>query len=64
MKVSSPPKRKASEDPRVAEEKRRRRMVSFGLALLAVPMIAAAMWFATTIGLATTNAVLWGWRLW
>lgn len=60
MKVSSPPKRKASEDPRVAEEKRRRRMVSFGLALLAVPMIAAAMWFATTIGLATTNAVLLG----
>lgn len=52
--------KKVEENPRVAEEKRRRRMVSFGLALLAVPMIAAAMWFATTIGLATTSAVLLG----
>ncbi|WP_120004683.1 PspC domain-containing protein [Nesterenkonia muleiensis] len=48
------------EDPREREEKRRRRMVSYGLLLLAIPLIAAAMWFATSIGLATTNAVLLG----
>ncbi|NDK32890.1 PspC domain-containing protein [Nesterenkonia haasae] len=60
MRVSPPPTKRQEENPRVAEEKRRRRMVSFGLALLAVPMIAAAMWFATTVGLATTNAVLLG----
>lgn len=53
-------KSKPQEDPRVREEKRRRRMVSFGLVLLAIPMIAAGVWFATTIGLAATNAVVLG----
>jgi phage shock protein PspC (stress-responsive transcriptional regulator) len=58
--VSTPSAKRAAEDPRVAEETRRRRMVSLGLALLAVPIIAAAVWFATTVGLATTSAVLLG----
>lgn len=59
-RVQAAPKAKPQEDPRVREEKRRRRLVSFGLLLLAIPMIAAAMWFATTIGLAASNAVLLG----
>jgi hypothetical protein len=58
--VSTPGATRAAEDPRVAEETRRRRMVSLGLALLAIPIIAAAVWFATTVGLATTSAVLLG----
>lgn len=49
-----------TEDPRQREEDRRRRLVSFGLLLLAIPMIAGAMWIATSFGLATTNAVLIG----
>lgn len=48
------------QDPREREENRRRRLVSFGLLLLAIPMIAGAMWVATSLGLATTNAVLLG----
>ena len=52
--------REPAEDPREREEKRRRRLVSFGLLLLTIPMIAAAMWIATSIGLATTSAVLLG----
>lgn len=57
---ASPRGQEPKEDPREREEKRRRRLVSYGLLLLAIPMIAAAMWFATSIGLATTNAVLLG----
>ncbi|TLP77113.1 PspC domain-containing protein [Nesterenkonia sphaerica] len=52
--------RKTPENPRIAEENRRRRMVTFGLVLLAVPAIAGAMWFATVVGLAATSAVLLG----
>ncbi|WP_150461759.1 PspC domain-containing protein [Nesterenkonia ebinurensis] len=58
--VKAAPKTKPQEDPRIREEKRRRRLVSFGLLLLAIPLIAAGMWFATTIGLAATNAVVLG----
>lgn len=54
------PESKEQEDPFVREERRRRRMVSFGLLLLAIPLIAAAMWAATYIGLAATSAVLLG----
>lgn len=53
-------KKPHQEDPRKREEDRRRRLVSFGLLLLAIPMIAGAMWIATSFGLATTNAVLLG----
>lgn len=55
-----PKKQKPKDDPRAREERRRRRMVSFGLLLLAVPLIAGAVWFAAANGLAVQTAVLLG----
>lgn len=42
------------------DERRRRRFLTFGLLLLAVPAIGGGAWVATQIGLATTSAVLLG----
>lgn len=46
-----------AEDP---EKRRRRRLVTFGLLLLAIPAIALTAWSASALGLATTSAVLLG----
>lgn len=50
----------ATVDPRERDERRRRRMISFGLLLLALPVIAAAVWLVTLLGLPTSHAVLLG----
>lgn len=55
LKVPEP-----EEDPVERDARRRRRMVTFGLLLLALPAVGAAAWFATQVGLATTSAVLLG----
>lgn len=46
--------------PAETEHHRRRRLVTYGLLLLAVPAVAAAAWLATELGLATSSAVLLG----
>lgn len=48
------------EDPVETEHRRRRRMVTLGLLLLALPAVGGAAWIATQLGLATTSAVLLG----
>lgn len=58
--VFAPEPAEPEEDPVEAEHRRRRRLVTFGLLLLAVPAVGGAAWIATQIGLATTSAVLLG----
>lgn len=59
--VQAPPAQgDPKESPARREERRRRRFLTFGLLLLAIPAIGGAAWVATFIGLATTSAVLLG----
>lgn len=60
-KSSVPTAEEMAEGRRLAEEreaKRRRRMVSFGLLLLLLPLAAAGVWAASLLGLGTTTGVL------
>ncbi|GAA4912354.1 PspC domain-containing protein [Nesterenkonia rhizosphaerae] len=47
-----------AEDPREREARRRRRLVTLGILLLALPLLAAAAWFGAGIGLSSPTAVL------
>ena len=58
--VQAAPPQEPKESPADREERRRRRFLTFGLLLLAIPAIGGAAWVATQIGLATTSAVLLG----
>ncbi|GAA4840714.1 hypothetical protein GCM10023354_21720 [Garicola koreensis] len=57
---ASPAPSEPKESSAERDERRRRRFLTFGLLLLAIPAIGGGAWLATQMGLATNSAVLLG----